>query len=210
MLDVCKTVYDTKVPTVLIKEIDILPSESLEGQTKEMNIIVRALVQTASPDFNAAFNLNVSAITSIQEESSLSRKNRVKLYAHRNSDLVKNIRITNLSKEGSKIFFNKKEPSTIISKIVDVPITIRTTTPLQHLSILCFTSEVATGQQINLETDLNIGRHLIERVKTAGAINRTSVVYKLLESVKGFGSEGEVWTGPVHFHTQQGLMKSQI
>ncbi len=209
MLDVCKTVYDTRLPTVLIKEIDILPSESSQDQIKELNIIVRALVQTTLPNYNATFNLNVSAITSIQEEVALDRKNRVKLYAHRQSSLIKNIRISNLSKEGSRLFFNKKEPSTIISKIVDVPMTIRSTTPLQHLSILCFTSELATGQQINLETDFNISRHLIERVKTAGTINRTSVVYKLLESVEGFGSVGEVWTGPVHFHTQQGLMAGQ-
>ena len=103
MLDVCKTVYDTRLPTDLIKEIDILPSESSQDQIKELNIIVRALVQTTLPNYNATFNLNVSSITSIQEEADLDRKNRVKLYAHRQSSLIKNIRISNLSKEGSRI-----------------------------------------------------------------------------------------------------------
>jgi hypothetical protein len=206
MLDVSKGVYDTKLPTVLIKEIDILPSDQQEEQINVFNIIVRAVVQTTSPNYNTTFNLNVSAITSAQEESFLNFENRVKRYAHRQSDLIKNIEISNLSKEGSAIYFNKKEASVVYSKVIDVPITITSTTPLQYLSILSFTSEVVTGQQLDLNTDFNISRHLLERVKTAGTINRTSVVYKLLETVEGFGSAGDVWTGPVHRQPRVGLM----
>ena len=206
MLNVSKGVYDTKLPTVLVKEVDILPSEQQEEQIRELNIVVRALVQTTSPNYNAAFNLNVSAITSEQEESLLNIGDTVKKYVYRQSDLIKNTHINNLSKEGSRTYFNSKEDSTIFSKVVDVPITIKSTNPLQHLSILCFTSEIVTDQQLYLGTNFNISRHLVERVKTAGTVNRTSVVYKLLETVEGFGTEGDVWAGPVHRHRQTGLM----
>jgi len=206
MLNVSKGVYDTILPTVLIKEIDILPSEQQEEQIKEFNIVVRVLVQTTSPSYNATFNLNVSAITSEREESFLNVGNTIKRYVYRQSDLVKNIHINNLSSEGSKTYYNSKEDSTIFSKVVDVPMVIKSTIPLQHLSILCFTSEIVADQQSYLGTNFEISRHIVERVKTAGTVNRTSVIYKLLETVEGFGSEGDVWTGPVHRHSQTGLM----
>tara|TARA_R100000664_G_scaffold4408_1_gene9014 strand:+ start:37461 stop:40292 length:2832 start_codon:yes stop_codon:yes gene_type:complete len=206
MLNISKGIYDTNLPTVLIKEIDILPSEQQEEQIREFNIVVRVLVQTTSPTYNTTFNLNVSAITSENEESVLSIGDMVKKYVYRKSDLIKNIHINNLSKEGSRTYFNSKEDSTIFSKVVDVPIVIKSTIPLQHLSILCFTSEIITDQQLYLGTNFNISRYLVERVKTAGTINRTSVIYKLLETVEGFGTEGDVWTGPVHRHSQTGLM----
>ena len=206
MLNVSNGVYDTTLPTVLIKEIDILRSDQQQEQIKEFSIIVRALVQTTSPTYNTTFNLNVSAITSEDEESLLSVGDAIKRYAYRQSDLVKNTHINNLSEEGSKTYFNSKEDSTIFSKVVDVPIVIKSTIPLQHLSILCFTSEIVTDQQLSLGTNFSISRHLVERVKTAGVVNRTSVVYKLLETVEGFGTEGEIWAGPVHRHNQTGLM----
>tara|TARA_R100000995_G_C3484262_1_gene126193 strand:- start:1100 stop:3913 length:2814 start_codon:yes stop_codon:yes gene_type:complete len=206
MLNVSNGVYDTTLPTVLIKEIDILRSDQQQEQIKEFSIIVRALVQTTSPTYNTTFNLNVSAITSEDEESLLGVGDTIKRYAYRQSDLVKNTHINNLSKEGSKTYFNSKEDSTIFSKVVDVPIVIKSTIPLQHLSILCFTSEIVTDQQLSLGTNFSISRHLVERVKTAGVVNRTSVVYKLLETVEGFGTEGEIWAGPVHRHSQTGLM----
>ena len=206
MLNVSNGVYDTTLPTVLIKEIDILPSDQQQEQIKEFSIVVRALVQTTSPAYNTTFNLNVSAITSEDEESLLSAGDAIKRYAYRQSDLIKNIQINNLSKEGSKIYFNSKEDSTIFSKVVEIPIVIKSTIPLQHLSILCFTSEIVTDQQLNLGTNFSISRHLVERVKTAGTVNRTSVVYKLLETVEGFGTEGDVWAGPVHRHIPKGLM----
>tara|TARA_A100001515_G_scaffold117487_2_gene99509 strand:+ start:9327 stop:12140 length:2814 start_codon:yes stop_codon:yes gene_type:complete len=206
MLNVSKGVYDTILPTVLIKEIDVLRSEQQEEQIREFNIVVRALVQTTSPSYNTAFNLNVSAITSEQEELLLNVGDTVKKYVYRQSDLVKNIHINNLSNEGSKTYYNSKEDSTIFSKVVDVPMVIKSTIPLQHLSILCFTSEIVTDQQSYLGTNFEISRHIVERVKTAGTVNRTSVIYKLLETVEGFGSEGDVWTGPVHRHSQTGLM----
>lgn len=206
MLNVSNGVYDTTLPTVLIKEIDILRSDQQQEQIKEFSIIVRALVQTTSPTYNTTFNLNVSAITSEDEESLLGVGDTIKRYAYRQSDLVKNTHINNLSEEGSKTYFNSKEDSTIFSKVVDVPIVIKSTIPLQHLSILCFTSEIVTDQQLSLGTNFSISRHLVERVKTAGVVNRTSVVYKLLETVEGFGTEGEIWAGPVHRHSQTGLM----
>ena len=143
MLNVAKGVFKSRLPVPLIKEIIILPSEVQQEQIKQFNIIVKVLLQTVRENYNRSFNLNVTAITTPQEESILSlNPDGIKSYVSSQSNLVKNVKINNLSKEGTLSYYNKTEDSRLYTKIIDVPMTIPSIGSLEYLSILCFTNSV--------------------------------------------------------------------
>lgn len=216
MLNVAKGVFKSRLPVPLIKEVMILPSDEQQEQIKEFNIIVKVLVQTTRKDYDKSFNLNVSAITNAREERRLKQNPiTIKSYVFNQSGLVKNIKVNNLSKEGSLSYYNKTQDSRLYTKIVDVPMSIKSIGNLQYLSILCFTNNIdqagdAQVSELNLVgKQFNISRPVFEVVKARGAISRTSLVYKLLDTVPEYGKAGDVWVGPVHMHPQTGLMAEE-
>ena len=217
MLNVAKGVFKSRLPVPLIKEIIILPSEVQQEQIKQFNIIVKVLLQTVRENYNRSFNLNVTAITTPQEESILSlNPDGIKSYVSSQSNLVKNVKINNLSKEGTLSYYNKTEDSRLYTKIIDVPMTIPSIGSLEYLSILCFTNSVDETEDTKTSgltltgNQIDVSRHVIEKVKTAGAISRTSLIYKLLDTIPGYGNVGDVWVGPVHMHPETGLMAEKV
>lgn len=213
MLNVAKGVFKSRLPVPLVKEIIILPVEEQQEQIKQFDIIVKVLVQTTSKNYNSAFNLSVSAITSQKQELLLNQNPQIiKNFVFSQSGLTKNIKINNLSEEGSRSYYDKTQDSELYTKIINVPMSINSVGSLEHLSILCFTnSTVQRGDVKSPELSLigksfNISRPVIDRVKTLGALSRTSQIYKLLDTVPEYGKAGDVWVGPVHLHPQDGLM----
>ena len=133
MLNVAKGVFKSRLPVPLIKEVMILPSDEQQEQIKEFNIIVKVLVQTTRKDYDKSFNLNVSAITNAREERRLKQNPiTIKSYVFNQSGLVKNIKVNNLSKEGSLTYYNKTQDSRLYTKIVDVPMSIKSIGNLQY------------------------------------------------------------------------------
>ena len=213
MLNIAKGVFKSHLPVPLIKEIIILPIEEQQEQIKQFNIIVKVLVQTTKKNYNGSFNLNVSAITSQRQEQLLSRNpNIIRNYVFSQSGLTKNIKVVNLSEEGSLSYYDKTQDSKLYSKVIDVPMSISSVGSLQHLSILCFTNsteqtaDAKFSEQNLIGKNFSISRPVLERIKTLGAISRTSLIYKLLDTIAEYGKAGDVWVGPVHLHPQGGLM----
>ena len=160
MLNVAKGVFKSRLPVPLIKEIIILPVEEQQEQIKQFDIIVKVLVQTTSKNYNSAFNLSVSAITSQQQELLLNQNPQIiKNFVFSQSGLTKNIKINNLSEEGSRSYYDKTQDSELYTKIINVPMSINSVGSLEHLSILCFTnSTVQRGDVKSPELSL-IGKN---------------------------------------------------
>jgi hypothetical protein len=216
MLNVSPGVYSTSLPTALVKEVNILPVEQIEEQLQTLKLLVKVVVQTSQKDYNQGFNLNVSAIVDQQEEKYLLRDPMLRRYVYEPdipAAIVNNIKVDNLSKNGSLLYYNEQTSSPLYSLTIEVPINIQSSGPLPHLSLLCFTSEIVHTQDSQTPNNLTLqdlpfqlGRPILEGVVRNGTIVRNSTIYKLLETVPGYGSIGDVWAGPVHAHPNKGLM----
>lgn len=211
MLNVSSAVFNSRLPVPLIKEIRIIPVDQEQEQIKQFNFIVDVIVSTTKPNYDNAFNLNVSAITSVRDESLIKIPQVLTGYAKSSSSFIKNIKIDNLVKNVSQQYFNKDTDSTLYSKVVSVPFSLETVNDIRHLSILCFTSSISKRQDSNVPYNMaaqtvSTSRPILEKVVQQGSFIRQSAVYKMLNTVAGYGKEGDVWVGPVHFHPGSGLM----
>ena len=211
MLNVSPAVFNSRLPVPLIKEIRIIPVEQQQEQIKQFNIIVDVVVSTKNPNYDNAFNLNVSALMSPRDERYANRPEMLANYAKNSSSIVKNIKIDNLVKNVSTQYFNKNVDSTLYSKVISVPLTLETVNNIKHLSILCFTNSIDKRQDSNVPHNLaaqtiSTGRPILEKVIQRGSVSRQSAVYKMTNTVAGYGQEGDVWVGPVHLHPRNGLM----
>ena len=211
MLNVSPAVFNSRLPVPLIKEIRIIPVEQKQEQIKQLNIVVDVVVSTKNPNYDNAFNLNVSAIISPRDEKYINRPEVLARYAKSSSPIIKNIKIDNLVKNISTQYFNKDVGSTLYSKVISVPLTLQTISNIKHLSILCFTNSISNRQDSNAPYNLaaqaiSTGRPILEKVIKQGSVSRQSAVFKMTNTVAGYGQEGDVWVGPVHLHPRNGLM----
>ena len=211
MLNISTAVFNSRLPVPLIKEIRIIPVDQEQEQIKQFNFIVDVVVSTTNDNYDNAFNLNVSAITSRKEEDRLKIPQVLTGYTKASSPLIKNVKVDNLVKNGSAQYFNKNSDSTLYSKIISVPFSLETVNDIRHLTILCFTSSINKRKDSNVPFDMsegivNTSRPILEKVFRRGSISRQSAVYKMLNTVAGYGQEGDIWVGPVHLHPGNGLM----
>ena len=211
MLNISPAVFNSSLPVPLIKEIRIIPVEQKQEQIKQLNIVVDVVVSTKKPNYNNAFNLNVSAVMSPRDEKYINRPEVLARYAKSSSPIIKNIKIDNLAKNVSTQYFNKDVDSALYSKVISVPLTLQTISNIRHLSILCFTNSISNRQDSNTPFNLaaqavSTGRPILEKVIQQGSVSRQSAVFKMTDTVAGYGKEGDVWVGPVHLHPRNGLM----
>ncbi|HAI37797.1 MAG TPA: hypothetical protein DCM40_06570, partial [Maribacter sp.] len=211
MLNISPAVFNSSLPVPLIKEIRIIPVEQKQEQIKQLNIVVDVVVSTKKPNYNNAFNLNVSAVMSPRDEKYVNRPEVLAKYAKSSSSIIKNIKIDNLAKNVSTQYFNKDVDSALYSKVISVPLTLQTISNIRHLSILCFTNSISNRQDSNTPFNLaaqavSTGRPILEKVIQQGSVSRQSAVFKMTDTVAGYGKEGDVWVGPVHLHPRNGLM----
>ncbi len=211
MLNISPAVFNTRLPVPLIKEIRIIPVEKKQEQIKQLNIVVDVVISTKNPNYDNAFNLNVSALMSPQDEKHINKPQVLANYAKSSSPIIKNIKIDNLVKNVSTQYFNKDVDSTLYSKVISVPLTLETVGSIKHLSILCFTNSISNRQDSNVPYNLatqatSTGRPILEKVIQRGSVSRQSAVFKMTNTVAGYGQEGDVWVGPVHLHPRNGLM----
>tara|TARA_A100000172_G_scaffold700_3_gene675 strand:+ start:8620 stop:11448 length:2829 start_codon:yes stop_codon:yes gene_type:complete len=211
MLNISDAVFNSRLPVPLIKEIRIIPVDQEQEQIKQSNIVVDIVVSTKNANYNNAFNLNVSALMSKKDERYINRPQLLANYAKSSSPIVKNIKIDNLSKNVSEQYYRKDADSTLYSKIISVPFNLETVGNIRHLSILCFTSGISERTDSNIPFDISsrlieTSRPVLENVIRRGTIRRQAVIYKMSNTVAGYGKEGDVWVGPVHYHPNSGLM----
>ncbi len=213
MLNASPGLYNGYLPAVFLKEIAILPIEEEQEQMRLFKFVAKVMVQTTRNNYNNAFNLNVTAVTDLASERYLYREPVLRQQVYSNSSKSQNIKVENLSRDGSPLYYSATQQSRVYSKIVEVPFTLSSVGDLQHLSLLCFTSEISSTQESKVPNDLatnqvafRVSRPVLERIITAGRPTTTAVIYKLLDTVPGYGNAGDVWSGPVHRHPLTGLM----
>ena len=211
MLNVSDAVFNTNLPVPLIREIRIIPIDQEQEQIKQFSFVVDVVISTRNPNYDSAFNLNVSAIMSRKNETFIDRPQVLMSYAKSSSPFVKNIKIDNLIKNTSTQYYNKNSDSTLYSKVISVPFSLESVNDINYLSILCFTNSISkrsdSNVPFNMESQLaDTSRPVLEKVIQRGTISRQSVVYKMIDTVAGYGQEGDVWAGPVHMHPGNGLM----
>ena len=85
MLNVSDAVFNTNLPVPLIREIRIIPIDQEQEQIKQFSFVVDVVVSTRNPNYDNAFNLNVSAIMSRKDERFIDRPQVLMGYAKNSS-----------------------------------------------------------------------------------------------------------------------------
>tara|TARA_R110002020_G_scaffold5294_4_gene22241 strand:- start:209 stop:3037 length:2829 start_codon:yes stop_codon:yes gene_type:complete len=210
MLNVAKGIYGRQIlPVPMVKEVAILPVKMIEGELKQLSLEVTVILQiSAEKKYESPFNLNVTALMDV---SKLDRykgdlgKVRLRGLASGDNEVITNVKIDNLTRNVSKTYYNSNESSALVYKTVVVPITLTTTETISDLTLIVFTNEIAlqedgtTPMSLTLQnTPFNVSTPVFEDVLRRGDTLKMSRVFKLLDTMDGYGNAGEIWPGAVH------------
>lgn len=212
MLNVSKAVYDVLLPVPLVKQVSITDwptqqSEDLrDSPDKVYKFAVDVMLQTTRDRYDDPVNLTVAAITDKLDMQLASNDAIRRNYVRVQSDLVKNVKVTDLLKNTGKYLYSRNQSETLSSKIVSVEFEINTPEMLQDLTLLVFTSPVSkdyyTKSPANprVNSSLAMSRYALEDVLINGSLVGKSEVYTLAEDLPSYGMQGDVWSGPTHVH----------
>ena len=210
MLNVAKGIYGrTNLPVPMVKEVAILPVKMQEGELKQLSLEVTVILQvSAEKKFENPFNLNVTALMDVSKVDRYKGsfgKARLRGLASGDNEVITNVKIDNLVRDVSKTYYNSAESSALVYKTVVVPITLTTEQPVSDLTLIVFTNEISlqedgvTPMNLSLQnTPFNVSTPVFEDVLRNGATLKMSSVFKLLDTISGYGNTGEIWPGAVH------------
>lgn len=209
MLNVAKGIYSHPVlPIPMVKQVAILPVEMEQEELKQLSLEVTVVLQVPADQNkyeDTPFNLNVTALMDVSKIPRYTHKAALRGLARADNEVITNVRIDNLTKGVSKTYYNENTSSKLISKTVVVPIILTTTQPVTNLTLIVFTNEISVQTEGETPTSptmeelpFSVSDPVFEDVMREGTPLRMSNVFKLLDTVDGFGSAGEIWPGAVH------------
>jgi len=210
MLNVAKGIYTLpNLPIPMVKEVAILPVKMEEKEQKQLSLEVTVILQVPSEkEHDFPFNLNVTAlmdVSRIPKYKGPLGKIRLRGLASGDNEVITNTKIDNLSRNISKTYYNSNEQSSLVYKTVIVPIILTTEQSIANLTLIVFTNEISLEEDgsspMNLalqNTPFMVSTPVFEDILRGGETLKMSSVFKLLDTIEGYGRTGEIWPGAVH------------
>ncbi len=164
------------------------------------------MLQTTNNNYDDPVNLTVAALTDKLDVQLASNDTIRRNYVRSQSDLIKNVKVTDILKNTGKYLYSSEESKVLSSKMVSVEFEINTPEMLQDLTLLVFTSPVSKDYYTKAPSNprpndsLMMSRYVLEDVLLGGSLVGKSEVYTLAEDLPSYGNRGDVWAGPTHVH----------
>lgn len=211
----------TTLPLPIIKNISILPTEMEEGQNKTVNIVVDIMLQKLSEGNPwGRCNLHLIAFKSAtlanrvkKNTSQLRRILASTAVVGSNYDIV-HMTVSEEKDNASSVMYNEAEILNATYQVRRVPLKVEYVDEnIDYLCVMVVTSQITGGgtenrgsQPKESNSHFHISTPAIETVLSRALSPLMTNVFKLKETVKGYGAKGEVWSAPVHRHPIKGLM----
>jgi len=195
--------FGTSLPLVFIEKVKILETDFT---TQKQEVEVTLSVQKQPRSRMLPYRIFVGLATTEEQISRMMRRDSAAKDMIRNSARDDGIRKVYLKQYVRPDGFDEKGSASGNMKIVKKSLTFVEefdVSELRDLHIYATAyainpqSLIKSGVDTNIKA-MRISAPTIETIMVNGATSNTGVVYTLMDSVKGYGNKGSIWSGPIH------------